>query len=492
MPHLAAALCLLFIAYLFYTDIRRPDGRSLALWVPTIWMFLAGSQFVSAWLNLSPDFKSAAAYAEGSPIDRAVFFGLIVAGTFILARRKVDGPQLLIKNSWIVLYLLYCLASVAWTNDPGVLMKRWVKDLGNPIMALVILTERRPYEALGVVLRRLAFLLLPLSVLFIKYYPELGRWYRPHDGAETFTGAATQKNQLGVGCLIVAIYISWEILQRRREAYPTFLRQNKLAALILISMLGWLFYKSNSQTALVCLFLAIAIFLLGAPRLMARNPRMIFSVLICSVLTIWIVNALFPLKEAVLGILGRRPDLTDRTDIWSTLLAFDVNPMVGVGFMSFWTGPRLEAAWQLLGVQINQAHNGYLEQYLNLGYIGVAFIAGIMLSGLLKARRQWWIDPPAGMLRLCIISVAAVYNYTEAAFYGLNNMWILLLLTCLEVPRPQQAARKTSSAVRKRTTVIAPANATPKILVGSRSQRANFGHPSRWKRPAPRPHRSSS
>ena len=31
-------------------------------------------------------------------------------------------------------------------------VKRWVKDLGNPIMALVILTEPKPYEALGIVL----------------------------------------------------------------------------------------------------------------------------------------------------------------------------------------------------------------------------------------------------------------------------------------------------------------------------------------------------
>jgi exopolysaccharide production protein ExoQ len=444
MPHLATALCLLFIAYLFYIDLRRPDGRSLALWIPTIWMFLAGSRFVSAWLNVAPDFESASDYSEGSPIDRAVFFSLIVAGVFILAGRKIDWEQVLVKNGWIVLYLLYCLVSMAWTNDPNVLMKRWIKDLGNPIMALVILTERRPYEALGVVLRRLAFLLLPLSVLFIKYYPELGRWYR-HDGAETFTGVATQKNQLGVGCLIVGVYMSWELLQRRKEAYPTFLRQHKLVALILIGMLGWLLYKCNSQTALVCLFAAMMIFLLGTPRFMSRNPAAILGILLCSVLTLWLIDTLLPLKELVLGILGRRPNLTDRTDIWAILLTLEANPVVGVGFMSFWTGERLEQAWQLLGLRINQAHNGYLEQYLNLGYIGVAFIAAIMLSGLFKVRRHLWIDPAAGMLRLCLISVAVLYNYTEAAFYGLNNMWLLLLLACLEVPRQRQAVSKRPS-----------------------------------------------
>ena len=361
--------------------------------------------------------------------------------------------------------LLYCLASVAWTNDPTLLMKRWVKDLGNPIMALVILTERRPYEALGVVLRRLAFLLLPLSVLVIKYYPELGRWYR-HDGAETFTGVATQKNQLGVGCLIVGIYMSWELLQRRQELYPPFLRQHKLPALILIGMLGWLLYKCNSQTALICLFAAVMIFLLGTPRFMWRNSTGMLGILLYSVLAIWLIDTMLPLKELVLNLLGRRPTLTDRTDIWATLLKLQENTIVGVGFMSFWTGARLEEVWRLLELRINQSHNGYIEQYLNLGLIGVAFIAVIMLTALARLHRHLRIDPPAGVLRLCLISVAALYNYTEAAFYGLNNMWILLLLACLEEPRRQQAASKTSSSIGKRSTVTAPADAKPKTLAG--------------------------
>ncbi len=136
--------------------------------------------------------------------------------------------------------------------------------------------------------------------------------------------------------------------------------------------------------------------------------------------------------------MGRDPTLTNRTDVWQTLEGFEVNPIVGAGFMSFWTGARLEEVWRLLGAGINQAHNGYLEQYLNLGYIGVAFIAVIMLSGLLRVRRHLSVDPAAGMLRLCFIVSAVLYNYTEASFYGMNNMWMLLLLGCLEVPRQRQ------------------------------------------------------
>ena len=59
--------------------------------------------------------------------------------------------------------------SIAWTDEPFVLFKRWIKDLGNPIMALVILTEQRPYEAVGAILRRLGFFCLFLyrSCLFV-------------------------------------------------------------------------------------------------------------------------------------------------------------------------------------------------------------------------------------------------------------------------------------------------------------------------------------
>ena len=94
----------------------------------------------------------------------------------------------------------------------------------------------------------------------------------------------------------------------------------------------------------------------------------------------------------------------------------------------------MEIIWEKLGAGIIQAHNGYLEQYLNLGYIGVAFIGVIMLSGLLKVRRHLNVDYPSAMLRLCFIVTAVLYNYTEASFYGINNMWLLLLLGIIEVP----------------------------------------------------------
>jgi exopolysaccharide production protein ExoQ len=369
--------------------------------------------------------------AEGSPIDRAVFFLLIVAGTIILSKRKIDWGQFLSLNKWIALYYLYCLSSITWTDEPFILFKRWIKDLGNPIIALVILTEQRPYEAVGVVLRRLAFLLLPLSVLFIKYYPELGRAY-PQGSAPMYTGVSEQKNGLGMLCLISGIYFAWKFLQNRKWDFK-WVKKGNLRDYILIGMLAWLLYMSNSQTSLVCLVVATGLLFVSRNTFILQKPSRIIVVMICSILMFSILEVTLHVKDLILSLLGRDPTLTNRTEIWDVLIGLVRNPVIGTGFMSFWTGDRMELSWGLIGGSIIQAHNGYIEQYLNLGYIGVAFMGVIILSGLLKVRKHLDVDPLWAMLRLCFIVVAILYNYTEAAFFGINNMWFLLLLGTIDI-----------------------------------------------------------
>jgi O-antigen ligase len=189
--------------------------------------------------------------------------------------------------------------------------------------------------------------------------------------------------------------------------------------------------------------------------------------LFCSVAGIWLLDQAVGLRDLVLHLLGREPHLTERTDIWQVVRGFNTDPVFGVGFWSFWTGERQEEAWSLIGRKFNQAHNGYLEQYLNLGYVGVAFIVMVMLSGLVKIRRQLRLDHAAGMLRLSFLVVAILYNITEASFYGLNNMWMLLLLACIEGPRRQEISVVDSHSARQSTVRLGP-----KVQqVGSHAQR---------------------
>ena len=344
--HLAALICILFIVYLFWTDSKKSNGHSIVLWIPFFWMFLAGSRYASSWLNLSAPTASADAIAEGSPVDRAVFFSLIVAGAFILSRRKIDWGRLLSQNKWIVLYFLYCLSSITWTDEPFLLFKRWIKDLGNPIMALVILTEQRPYEAAGVILRRLAFLLLPLSVLFIKYYPDLGRVYHARWYPDVHWCRSAEKcPRSDVFNLPVSIF-AWKFLQNRKGDFKWGEKGN-LMDYILIGMLAWLLHMSNSQTSFSCLVVAVSLFFVSRTTFIAQKPSRIIVVMIFGVLLFAILEATLHVKDLVFSLLGRDPTLTERTELWEVVIGLEVNSVVGAGFMSFWTGDRMELIWRI-------------------------------------------------------------------------------------------------------------------------------------------------
>src|SRR5262249_12240188 len=145
-------------------------------------------------------------------------------------------------------------------------------------------------------------------------------------------------------------------------------------------------------------------------------------------------DAACDIRTSALELLGRDSRLTDRTDLWATVLEEATSPFFGVGFMSFWAGERLGRMADRIGTVVLQAHNGYIEQYLNLGYVGVTFIVALIGQGIIRVRSLAARDWPLAMLRLCFVVTAVLYNYTEASFYGINNMWILFLLGILDVP----------------------------------------------------------
>jgi len=437
MGSLVVLACVAFIVHLFRADGRDNPEVTPALWVPMAWMFLAGSRYVTSWLSLGSP-ASAGSYDEGSPIDRAVFFVLLMAGLVVLYRRRLNWGELFSANKLLFFYLLYCLVSLAWSDEPFVAFKRWVKDLGNPVMAMVILTEPDPLKSLCAALRRLSFLAFPLSVLFIRYFPDLGRAYHS-DGSPMFTGIGHQKNALGNMCLVSGIYFAWQLLVDRAN-YRTWRSGRKLEFWLLVAMLVWLLHMADSSTSLGTLVMVIGVLLASRLGFVTRQPERLVPVLIFTALALLCAETMFDLRTWALGMLNRRPDLTNRTELWDILFAIDNNSVVGAGFMSFWTGDRMTQIWARTGATVVQAHSGYVEQFLNLGYVGVAFIVLLMVRGVFGSRSLARTDAPFAHLKLCLVLAAAIYNYTEAAFYGVSNMWVLLLCGVIAVPASARSA----------------------------------------------------
>ena len=91
---------------------------------------------------------------------------------------------------------LYCFISILWSDFPFVAFKRWIKVLGLPIMALIVLTEPDREEAVTRLMKRCAYVIVPVSILFIKYYPQWGRSFDLERGAMN-TGITENKNMFG-------------------------------------------------------------------------------------------------------------------------------------------------------------------------------------------------------------------------------------------------------------------------------------------------------
>ena len=58
----------------------------------------------------------------------------------------------------------------------------------------------------------------------------------------------------------------------------------------------------------------------------------------------------------------------------------------------------------------------------------------MMLSGLVKICRLFNRDNAAGVLMLCFVVMTVLYDYTEASFYAVTNIWLLAVLAVTEAP----------------------------------------------------------
>jgi O-antigen ligase len=91
--------------------------------------------------------------------------------------------------------------------------------------------------------------------------------------------------------------------------------------------------------------------------------------------------------------------------------------------------------WEKFPFRPNQAHNGYLETYVNLGLIGVFLLVGLLGATYRKARRSLLEDFEWGRFRLGYLCAAIVYNWTEAGFKTVSLVFFLFYIIAIDIPR---------------------------------------------------------
>lgn len=141
------------------------------------------------------------------------------------------------------------------------------------------------------------------------------------------------------------------------------------------------------------------------------------------------------------------------------------NPIVGTGYESFWLGPRLQTIWKSFGL-INESHNGYIEIYLSLGFIGLFLLLGVLIGSYRKICKQFVSAPELASLNLAFWTIALFYNMTESAF-KFHIMWSIFLLVAVSVPEFVRGPARSIAPINK-TLGFRPA---PKIRLEKQNQR---------------------
>lgn len=447
-PTIATAVWGIGLLALFALDRRASGGASKALWIPVCWVSLAGSRMVSGWFGMAVAVRSAEQAGEGNALDRNVLASLIGIGVIVLVSRRREVQEVLRRNPAVAAYVAYCGVSVLWADYPDVAFKRWVKSVGDVVMVLIVLTEADRRGAVRAFLSRIGFLLVPTSILLIKYYPEMAQAYSGAEGNVRYTGVATDKNMLGAVCMVVGLACVWQLLDAARNRRGERTAGPVIVQIAMLAMILWLFRVSNSMTSLACFILAAcAIVCTGLGRV--GKGRGIVHAQVAAVLGSALAVLFLGFGSGLVERMGRDATLTGRTELWQELLRLNRQPLFGTGFENFWLGTRLEELWELYWWHPNEAHNGYLEVFLNLGVVGVVLLALVMLNGYWNIVKSFDNDRETTALRLGYFIAGTVYGFTEAAFRVLNPVWFVFLMALMMTPRRRLARRHSGAELRQ-------------------------------------------
>jgi O-antigen ligase len=187
------------------------------------------------------------------------------------------------------------------------------------------------------------------------------------------------------------------------------------------------------MTSISGLTMTSAVMLLSARPTFRRKPVLLH--LMALTIPAFSAYALFFNSGSLLQGVGRDPTLTGRTDVWHFVLSVPNSRLVGAGYETFWVGSRLQTMWRLIpGLKVQEAHNGYIEVFLNLGWVGITLLGTLIVTGYASVIASFRRNPEIASLRLALLLSAVNTGFTEAAFRMMGPPWLAFLLATIAAP----------------------------------------------------------
>lgn len=321
----------------------------------------------------------------------------------------------LLRLPLLLALLALALLSTLWSVEPGVSLRRAVAFAAFALLGAVMGLRWNGRELVERLLW-LASFLLAASLVFQLALPRLATM---SDGA--WRGAFAHKNVLGqmAGFAVLVLLLG---LRHRLLARPLL-----LAALLLAFAL--LIFSRSATSLVVTLAVAAGFFLLGRGVLdpLAKAAIVAFAAAGLALALLGLVLA----PEQAVELLGRDLTLTGRLPLWELVLSRIADrPWLGFGYHALFTvRPFAEYVLLTLGWDAPNAHSGYLEVALGLGWIGLALALALLAQAAVRAIRALATgDALAGEAALLFLAAYLARNLVESELLLQTHLsWLVLV-----------------------------------------------------------------
>jgi exopolysaccharide production protein ExoQ len=333
-------------------------------------------------------------------------------------RRVMNGVA---KNRSLWILLLFCCASTLWSPGLADSFRRIILLALTFWLGYFLVERFQPVQQMQVIAATGAFIAIS-SLLTAVFLPQIGLM----DQGE-WKGIFDHKTGMGIAiCFLMSPLLFLELRGLEKKAV-------RLGLLVLAV---FLLYESQSRGAWVDSAVLIVFAMISAIIKRLRSLDALVITLLSST-GIGIIGYLIGENFAAFTyLIGKDPGLTHRTEIWKAVMASVMKkPLFGYGYGGFWNGLQGESANVIsaVGVNLSHAHNGFLNLFLQIGFIG----SGILLVVLINASRDFIRvafsqKHAVAYWYASIIVVTVVGSLDESFILRYNNMTtVLLVMACV-------------------------------------------------------------
>lgn len=385
----------------------------------------------------------------------AIVLVLLVLGIVEIVRARVDLRRLPIT---LFALLALMLLSTSWSNYPGWTLLGVLATLVTTTFAVFLATTmslETLLRSFGTALRWILGLSLVFELvvsLLIRHhilplwtsYPGLHKipnayyWSRDlllHGGR--IQGIVGNSNLLAMAAMLALIVFLVQFAARTASRLW-------LGVWIVVAVATLALTRSSTVLAATLAALVVGLFILIVRALHGR--RRIVAYAVGAVIAVVGGAAAFIDRAAILKLLNKSSDLTYRSEIWSTVTRLaEQRPVGGWGWISYWSpwAAPYDGLIEHGGVNYLQAHDAWLDVFLQLGVVGLVVFGVLVLVALVRA----WLAaidaaPRAGLVRvfpLLVLVALLVHSIAESRLLieiGFALLVVVAIIVSRKPPAP--------------------------------------------------------